>query len=165
MSERTRDERCDDYCEEWSARLLADRLVDAEDEAARLRLAWKSARGRADMYFRGWRGARWRAGLYREASRKDGAALRETLDVLGVRSTEVRRYRSAWLSARRRAADSFMYGAEALAMRDEEIARLRAEVADLRKAPYGATGLVCMGTEDDGSTVWVAAPERSSEAS
>nr|WSW58472.1 hypothetical protein OG513_07690 [Streptomyces sp. NBC_00998] len=113
MSERTRDERIEDYYRQ-SARELAQSLVDAEDETARLRSAWRSARGRAAMYFRGWRGARWRAGLYQEEARKDGAALREMLGVLGIRSSEGRRYRTAWLSARRRAADAYNHGVEAM---------------------------------------------------
>jgi hypothetical protein len=97
MSERTREERIEDYYQ-GSAWDLAEYLVDAEDEAARLR--------------------------------------------------------SAWTSARRRAADAYNFGGEALALRDEEIARLRAELTDLRKTFCGAPSLECVGTEEDGSTVW-----------
>ncbi|MEV0444037.1 hypothetical protein AB0I84_45270 [Streptomyces spectabilis] len=44
------------------------------------------------------------------------------------RRQERDRYRLAWLSARRRAADESVFGMEALALRDEEIHRLRARL-------------------------------------
>jgi hypothetical protein len=110
--------------------------------------------------------------------------MRELLETLGARSRQTRRYRSAWLSARRRAVDEFNHGAEALALRGEEIARLKAEqrtifgmqsgdcpqhdythdatnpwpcwCPPLRQSIGGAPvpELECAGTEEDGSTVW-----------
>jgi hypothetical protein len=133
MSERTRDERIEDYCDHGK-RQLAEWLVDAEDEAARLRSAWTSARlrakstRRAEVFALRWAHRRW------------SDALRD-----------VHRYRTAWLSARRRAVDEFNHGAEALTLRDAEIARLRAEP---RKSTYAASGLECVGVEDDGSSVY-----------
>ncbi|MER6485711.1 hypothetical protein ABT264_19410 [Streptomyces virginiae] len=102
MAERTRDERIEDYYQQ-SAWDLAESLVDAEDEATRLRSAWTSARRRASTHAKAWRVAYWRAGMLREEARKDSDVLREMLGVLGIRSDEVRRYRSAWKSAQRRA--------------------------------------------------------------
>ncbi|MFJ6636600.1 hypothetical protein ACIQMR_35330 [Streptomyces sp. NPDC091376] len=64
------------------------------------------------------------------------------------------RYRLAWLSARRRAADESNFGLEALELKNAEIRRLKAQLDALRKSTDGAPRLECMGTEEDGSTVW-----------
>ncbi|MFJ3588608.1 hypothetical protein ACIQUY_04870 [Streptomyces sp. NPDC090231] len=61
------------------------------------------------------------------------------------------RYRFAWLSARRRAADEANFGMEALELRDAEIARLKATLADLRKSTCGAPELEHVGTDEDGA--------------
>jgi hypothetical protein len=154
VSERTRDERIETYYHE-SAWDLAAWLVDAEDEAARLRSAWTSARRRAARASGAWRYACWRVESLRSEAKKDGAVMRGLLETLGARSRQTRRYRSAWLSARRRAVDEFNHGAEALALRDAEIARLKAE-QPLRQSMGGAPApeLECAGAEEDGSTVW-----------
>ncbi|KDQ65729.1 hypothetical protein [Streptomyces sp. NTK 937] len=58
-----------------------------------------------------------------------------------------RRYRLAWLSARRRAADNARFLPEALALKDAEIARLRTELDTSRKSTY-VSPLECVGTVD-----------------
>ncbi|MFJ3084447.1 hypothetical protein ACIPJG_32485 [Streptomyces halstedii] len=63
------------------------------------------------------------------------------------RSSRLRRYRLAWLSARRRAADDAQFLPEALALKDAEIARLRAELDASRKSTY-VGHLECLGTVD-----------------
>ncbi|MGW6949014.1 hypothetical protein ACWGHD_19070 [Streptomyces xanthophaeus] len=119
--ERTREERIEDYYQSSGARELAESLVDAEDRIAGLKAV---------------RGAWW--GL---VHRSMGASNRA--------GKAAQRYRSAWLSARRRAADEYNHTAEALAERDAEIARLK-----LRESFYGGPALECMGTEEDGGTVY-----------
>ncbi|MFE5093250.1 hypothetical protein ACFRCI_23535 [Streptomyces sp. NPDC056638] len=47
MTERTREEQIDDLYESHGARELAEWLVEGEEERARYRLAWLSARRRA----------------------------------------------------------------------------------------------------------------------
>ncbi|MFJ6720521.1 hypothetical protein [Streptomyces sp. NPDC091259] len=153
MSERTRDERIESYYHE-SARALAMDLVDAEDEAARLRSAWTSARRRARKHRSWWRGTRHRMLTYRAMLRYAEQTTGEVWADCWAVSDERDRYRSAWLSARGRAVDYFNFGAEALALRDKEIARLKAELSDLRKTFCGADALECVGEEGDGSTVW-----------
>lgn len=66
---------------------------------------------------------------------------------------EAIRYRLAWISARRRAADGANFGTEALELKNQEISRLRSELATYRKTACGPR-LEHMGTEDDGATVW-----------
>lgn len=128
MSERTRDERIEMYYDE-SAQSLAEWLVDAEDEAARLRREVAATHDDADYY--------------QEWAHANGHRLNAM-----IRCRD--RYRSAWLSARRRAVDEYNHTAEALALRDAEIARL---IAEPRKSTHAAE-LECMGAEEDGSTVW-----------
>jgi hypothetical protein len=110
MAERARDERIETYYEE-SASALAEWLVDAEDEAARLRSAWRSARRRA----------KW-------ARRSADSDLRFTRGMWSDALRDLNRYRLAWLSARRRAADEHNFGVEALELREHELRRLRAEL-------------------------------------
>ncbi|MEU8840262.1 hypothetical protein AB0D97_14175 [Streptomyces roseus] len=198
---RTREERIDDYYQNNGAREMAEWLVDAEDKAARLvavlteldhRLAWHTTCKTC---------ARILDSAYEETIRAECA------------EAERDRYRSAWLSARRRAVDEFNHGAEALEMvrgdvhrlaeelrrhRDfaDEVRRVRGktmcaetprdlleshllpvygslhelEAADRERRPfvpraereyaahrectYGSPRLECVGTEEDGSTVW-----------
>lgn len=60
------------------------------------------------------------------------------------------RYQLAWLSARRRAADEANFGMEALALRDAEIARLRAELRQTTSAPR----LSSAGADDEGGEIF-----------
>lgn len=62
------------------------------------------------------------------------------------------RYRLAWLSARRRAADEANFGMEALALRDDEIRRLKAELEASRQTT-DAPRLEYAGEDEDGE-VW-----------
>ncbi|MGW6855826.1 hypothetical protein [Streptomyces xanthophaeus] len=125
--ERTRDERIEAYYHEGT-RDLGEWLVDAEDEAARLKYELQEAR--LDVEY------------YKEWAHFNGHRLNAM-----IASRE--RYRSAWLSARRRAVDEYTHTAEALAERDAEIARLK-----LRESFYGGPALECIGTEEDGGTVY-----------
>jgi hypothetical protein len=101
----SRDERYNDYCE-WSAKALADRLVTAED-------GLKEAKADSS-YFEEWATA-------------NGHRLNASLAACD-------RYRSAWLSARRRSGTEAQYATEALALRDAEIVRLKAELAKARQS-------------------------------
>jgi hypothetical protein len=101
----SRDERYNDYCE-WSAKALADRLVTAED-------ALKEAKADSS-YFEEWATA-------------NGHRLNASL-------AECNRYRTAWLSARRRSGTEAQYATEALELRDATIRRLKAELAKARQS-------------------------------
>jgi hypothetical protein len=146
MPERTREERIEEHYQE-SASYLAESLVDAEDtlrtvEGDCIRLSEELDDARAANVEL--------AKDVRDAAHWEAVASCMRTELLGLRS-ERDRYRSAWLSARRRAVDEFNHGAEALALRDAEIARLTAE---LRKSTYAVPELECMGVEDDGSSVY-----------
>lgn len=91
------------------------------DERDRYRLAWLSARARV-----------------RRAKRNREAELRWVNGMWSGALRDLHRYRLAWLSARRRAADEANFGMEALELRDAEIARLKAELDNLRAALHGA---------------------------
>ncbi|MER5501347.1 hypothetical protein ABT096_29660 [Streptomyces sp. NPDC002561] len=108
--EYNRDERIETYYQGWSAREMAERLVDLEDELG------EDVDGIC-------------TGMHAEVAEAQCAwdDMRDERD----------RYRLAWTYARRRAADEANFGMEALALRDEEIARLRAELDELRKSTYG----------------------------
>ncbi|MFJ3248350.1 hypothetical protein [Streptomyces sp. NPDC086782] len=131
----SRDERIEGYYEQ-SAWDLAERVVGLEDETERLRAAWTSARSRVKR-------ARW-AGV---------SDLRFTRNMWSDALRDLHRYRLAWLSARRRAADEANLGMEALELRDQEIARLTAELDALRESTHGAPRLEHMGSDEDGD-VW-----------
>ncbi|MET9959299.1 hypothetical protein ABZ128_09455 [Streptomyces sp. NPDC006326] len=115
MSERTRDERIEAYYDE-SARSLATSLVDAEDEAARLRAALVELDSRLSWHT-----------TCRTCSRILDSAYEETIRAERAEG-ERNRYRLAWLSARGRAADAYTYGAEAMDRKAAEIATLSAEL-------------------------------------
>lgn len=79
------------------------------------------------------------------------------------------RYRLAWLSARRRDCENSLHATEALELKDAEITRLKAVMERRRPADCGETEvpprkstsadprLECVGTEEDGGTVWALA--------
>ncbi|MFI9123851.1 hypothetical protein ACIGW0_31420 [Streptomyces bikiniensis] len=123
------------------AAIRREDAADAEaeelrEEVARLRSAWKSARRRASLYRRAWRGAHHTAEVWRRNARGEGDFARELLSRLTEMVGERDRYRSAWLSARRRAADEANMGAEALDFLRErhevELRRLRDEPGEKR---------------------------------
>ncbi|MFJ9213027.1 hypothetical protein [Streptomyces sp. NPDC102264] len=58
---------------------------------------------------------------------------------MSERRQERDRYRLAWTSARRRATDEANFATEALELKDEEIARLRAALSDTEDAAIAAT--------------------------
>ncbi|MGW2950755.1 hypothetical protein [Streptomyces eurythermus] len=158
MAERTRDERIETYYHQ-SARDLAERVVDLEDEAAtlnaecdRARNAWRSARRRASRAMSSWRYMRWREDAQSKEMRKQDEYARWLWDLMSSRRQERDRYRLAWLSARRRAADEANFGLEALALRDAEIERLRAELEQQRQTFDARLALV--GDDEDGG-IWV----------
>lgn len=95
------------------------------DRADRFEAAWKSARRRASLATGAWRSARHTAESWRRASRSAGRTLAEVLGVLSTRASERDRYRLAWLSARRRAADEANYATEALELKEREVTRWR----------------------------------------
>ncbi|MGW1828855.1 hypothetical protein ACWCO0_09565 [Streptomyces tubercidicus] len=84
--------------------------------------------------------------------------------VVGPLVDERDRYRLAWLSARRRDGENSLHATEALELKNQEIARLRAELAQLsdRESTRGTPRLQFMGTEEDGGTVYRLADGNSS---
>jgi hypothetical protein len=153
--EYDRDERIETIYQGWGAREMAERIVDLEDElgadvdgictgmhadvaeaqsawederlrADRFEAAWRSARRRASRAMGAWRYMRWREDAQSEEMREQDEYARWLWDQFVERGRESDRYRLAWLSARRRAADEANFGMEALALRDAEIARLKA---------------------------------------
>lgn len=83
----------------------------------------------------------------------------------GVRRADAQavHYRLAWLSARRRDGENSLHATEALELKNQEIARLRAELAKSRKSTSAELRLEFMGTEEDGGTVYrLAEPPRNS---
>ncbi|MCY0926249.1 hypothetical protein OTB20_08520 [Streptomyces sp. H27-H1] len=107
MSERTREERIEAYYHE-SAWILVEQLVDAEDTNAELR---EEIGDEVDGLC---------TGMHADVAEAHSA----WEDV----SAERNRYRSAWHSARLRAADAYTYGAEAMDRKAAEIATLSAEL-------------------------------------
>ncbi len=116
------------------------------------------------------------AALYVDRVNAKVAMLENVVDVYDGIHGERDRYRLAWLSARRRAADEANFGMEALDLerarqasfvaelqplvraRMEELRRLRqfkaeVEARDIRESTH-APRLECAGTEEDGGTVW-----------
>ncbi|MFD9205941.1 hypothetical protein ACFVZM_06635 [Streptomyces sioyaensis] len=67
------------------------------------------------------------------------------------------RYRLAWLSARRRDCVNSNHATEALELKNQEITRLRAALAEPRKSTSADPRLEFMGTEEDGGTVFLLA--------
>jgi hypothetical protein len=106
-------------------------LVDHTDatctvvpERDRYRLAWLSARAGRKLLRGAWRYEQWRMESQAEEMREQDSFARSLWGMLTERRQERDRYRSAWLSARRGRAKESEYAAEALAMKDAEIARL-----------------------------------------
>jgi hypothetical protein len=162
----TREERIDRYYQGESAAQLAEWLVDAEDALKELNEAASdladhtdatcSVVAERDRYHLAWTSARSRVKRARWVGISD---LRFTRNMWSDAVFDLHRYRLAWLSARRRAADEANFGTEALALRDEEIRRLRAELDVLRKSTHGAPRLESMGSDEDGEVWRLEVPE------
>ncbi|MGP3750864.1 hypothetical protein [Streptomyces sp. IBSNAI001] len=114
MGERTRAERAELHGQssKWD---LVEELLDAEDRAAELRKLYIEARADA-TYFEEWATSNGRR--------------------LNAKILETDRYRLAWLSARRRAADEANLGMEALELKQAEIVRLKADKEAARDSIY-----------------------------
>jgi hypothetical protein len=173
--EYDRDARVETIYQGWGARAMAERIVELEDEIgadvdgictgmhADVAEAWAEIeRLRAQVEsFNGWRGS-----IYEVARRAFRGA--------GRAQQSAQRYRLAWLSARRRAAEETVMAQDAvdhlrtdrdrwrsghetaeaqLVWERRENARLRAELDDLRKTTHGPR-LECVGTDDEGAEVW-----------
>jgi hypothetical protein len=133
---RLREDRIETIYQGWGAREMAERIVELEDEAAtlnaeadRARNAWRSARRRAKHLRGAWNAAQHAIRAWRRMCRGQTETMSELIAVLAERTEERDRYRLAWLSARRRAADEANFGMEAL---DRERARQASFVAELR---------------------------------
>ncbi|WP_405620286.1 hypothetical protein [Streptomyces sp. NBC_00076] len=124
--EYNRDERIETIYQGWGAREMAERIVDLEDELgeevdgictgmhADVAEAWSEIE-RLRLSLADCDRARESAGnLY--------LMFRDLRDEEADRAD---RYRSAWLSARRRAADEANFGMEALELKEREVARWR----------------------------------------
>jgi hypothetical protein len=166
--ERAREERVEALYDGWGAREMAERIVELEDEIGAnvdgicTGMHADVAEAHAEIErltaqvesFNGWRGSIYEVarGSFRSAGRARRSA---------------QRYRLAWLSARRRAADEANMGMEALELkRDElrrvndaftrltatladrsaEVYRLRAELRESTRAPR----LEYAGEDEDG---------------
>jgi hypothetical protein len=149
--EYNRDERIETIYQGWGAREMAERIVELEDElgddvdgictgmhadVAEAHAEIERLRTEAEN-FHGWRVSMYE--VMRSVFRSAGRARRSA-----------QRYRLAWLSARRRAADEANFGMEALALKNEEIRRLRVE---LERKTFDAPRLEFAGTDEDGD-VW-----------
>ncbi|MGW1268174.1 hypothetical protein [Streptomyces sp. NPDC002491] len=87
---------------------------EEEDRADRFESAWKSARRRAKTALGAWRYTQWRVDQHDEERREADEFTRFMWGQMTERRQERDRYRLAWLSARRRAADEANMGMEAL---------------------------------------------------
>ncbi|KUF18842.1 hypothetical protein [Streptomyces silvensis] len=133
--ERPREERVERIYDGWSAWAMAEKFVELEEEveaAASVesdRLASLEARdAEIERLKRDLRLSEAKVGgaaLYVDRVNARVVMLENVVDAYDGIHGERDRYRLAWLSARRRAADEANFGAEALALRDEEITRLR----------------------------------------
>ncbi|MFG3014333.1 hypothetical protein ACGFZB_28720 [Streptomyces cinerochromogenes] len=154
VDEYNREERVETYYQGWSAREMAERIVELEDElgadidgictgmhadVAEARAEVVRLRAQVES-FHGWRGSIYE--VARRAFRSAGRAQRSA-----------QRYRLAWLSARRRAADEANFGMEALELKEQEIRRLRADLLAAERQTFDAPRLEHVGTDEDGE-VW-----------
>ncbi|WNI28630.1 hypothetical protein [Streptomyces sp. ITFR-6] len=140
LGEALKDARADvTYFQAW-AESNGRRLNEALAEVARLTRALRLSEAKVG-------GAK----LHVDNVNARSAMLEGALMAYEGTADERDRYRLAWISARRRAADEANFGMEALELRDAEIARLKAELADLRKSTCAAPQLEHVGTDEDGA--------------
>ncbi|MEU7243388.1 hypothetical protein [Streptomyces sparsogenes] len=117
-----------------------DYAEELEAERDRYKSAWASARRRAKRAYGAWRYATWRLDQVDEEQRKDDDYARFLWGRLTERRKERDRYRLAWLSARRRAAEEAMHGADAVEHYEGQLQALRAELDVVRKSPCAPAG-------------------------
>jgi archaellum component FlaC len=150
--ERARQARIDRYYQGESASDMAERIVDLEDElgadvdgiSTGMHADVAEAQCEIERLERALRLSEAKIGgaaLYVGQANARSNMLENALTVYEGIADERDRYRLAWLSARRRAADEANFGMEALELRDAEIARLKAELDNLRKSTHGAPEL------------------------
>ncbi|WP_329168341.1 hypothetical protein OG709_30015 [Streptomyces sp. NBC_01267] len=136
VDEYDRDERIEALYQGWGAREMAERIVHLEDELG-ADVDGLCTGMHADV-------AEAQAEIERLTGLLVSRRADNTADWTAVRAIQLMneaglqrdRYRLAWLSARRRAADEANHAAEALEWYRDEVSRLRAEL-EHRKAPYG----------------------------
>ncbi|GAA3018612.1 hypothetical protein [Streptomyces fulvorobeus] len=134
--EHSRAERTECYYQVWDAREMVERIVDLEDELG-ADVDGICTGMHADV-----------AEAHCEIERLTGLLAARVADSTAawtaVRSIQLMneagrqrdRYRSAWVSARRRAADEANYGMEALELKDAEIHRLKVELERTRHTSH-----------------------------
>lgn len=168
VDEYDRDNRIETYYQGWGAREMAERIVELEDELGAdvdgictgMHADVAEARAEIDRLTS-------LVGYWEHRAEESCRAV-ETLE--GVADSAIRerdvncevgrqwaglaeRYRLAWLSARRRAADEANYGLEALELKRQEISRLEAALDEVRKTTHGPR-LECVGPDGEGGEVW-----------
>ncbi|MFD5161016.1 hypothetical protein ACFWMJ_23555 [Streptomyces hawaiiensis] len=166
-AEYNRDERIETLYQGWGAREMAERIVELEDElgeekdgictgmhadVAEAHAEIERLRAERDEYrdelskvadFDEWELSAW----------GETAPIRTFVtDVRPHAAQERDRYRLAWISARQRAADEANFGMEALELKEQELRRLRAELAELRQT-FDAPRLEPLD-DGEGGQVW-----------
>ncbi len=172
--ERARDERIETLYQGWGAREMAERIVDLEDE-----LGGVTEEGLCTGMHANVAEAQCEVERLRSLLQEDGEAFRIVRSAVYALRQEHDRYRSAWISARRRAADEANFGMEALELKNSVItsmtadrdrwrqgheaaesqlvfarrenARLTAELLNLRESTCAAPELEHVGTDEDGA--------------
>ncbi|MFE7624275.1 hypothetical protein [Streptomyces sp. NPDC057509] len=129
------------------ARAKIGSVEKAHDDAVRERNA---AVGNVERLSEAVKDARADAEYFQAWAEGNGRRLNEVLAQASTYRRQRDRFRLAWLSARRRAADEANFGMEALELRDAEIARLKAELADLRESTHATSELEYMGSDEEG---------------
>ncbi|MFB7919378.1 hypothetical protein [Streptomyces sp. NPDC056061] len=129
------------------------RAEELTEERDRYAAAWRSARRRARSLRAAWRYARYTVNAWRREARATGDALRALLEASAEHVASRDRYRLAWTSARRRAADEANFGMEAMALKDAHLAALRREIDRLRAFAADVTAVrdwtMCAATPRD----------------
>ncbi|MGW0468306.1 hypothetical protein ACWDX6_24025 [Streptomyces sp. NPDC003027] len=156
--EYNRDERIETYYQGWSARDLAERLVELEDELGEEKdglctgMHADVAEAQAEVERLTSLVGYWEHRA--EEAQADSTYFEEWATFNGHRlnatTAQRDRYRSAWLSARRRAADEANLGMEALDYLRQAHAR---ELQEIRQSISGPR-LQETGPDGEGGTVW-----------
>ncbi|MEV4971989.1 hypothetical protein [Streptomyces scopuliridis] len=151
--EYNRDERIETYYQGWSARDMAERIVDLEDElgddvdgiCTGMHADVAEAHAEIERLTKALAEAQLDVGYFQEWAEFNGRRLNDWI-------AWQRRYRSAWLSARRRAADEANFATEALTLKDAEISRLTARLDAIRAY---ADSRVAHPNANEASASWV----------